>query len=138
MGDEVTVKVGGNEKTLKVTGIYQDVTNGGKTAKAHTSLGVNEAAVLWYVVSMDVAPGVDKQVKMDYYQNAYESAQVNDIQEYTGQTLGNIIEQMRTVVIGGIIIAVNHWCFDHFLIFTNVIIQGYVSDCDYAKHRINL
>ena len=54
---------------------------------------------------MDVAPGVDKQVKMDYYQNAYPAAQVNDIQEYTQQTLGNIIEQMRTVVIGGIIIA---------------------------------
>ena len=105
VGDEVTVKAGANEKTLKVTGIYQDVTNGGKTAKAHSSLGVNEAAVLWYIVSMDVAPGVDKQVKMDYYQNAYPAAQVNDIQEYTQQTLGNIIEQMRTVVIGGIIIA---------------------------------
>ena len=105
VGDEVTLKVGANEKTLKVTGIYQDVTNGGKTAKAHSSLGVNEAAVLWYIVSMDVAPGVDKQVKMDYYQNAYPTAQINDIQEYTQQTLGNIIEQMRTVVIGGIIIA---------------------------------
>ena len=35
VGDEVVVKVGGTEKTLKVSGIYQDVTNGGKTAKAH-------------------------------------------------------------------------------------------------------
>ena len=55
VGDEVVVKVGGTEKTLKVSGIYQDVTNGGKTAKAHTSLGINEEAVLWYVVYMDVA-----------------------------------------------------------------------------------
>ena len=105
MGDEVVVKVGGTEKTLKVSGIYQDITNGGKTAKAHTSLGVNEEAVLWYIVYMDVAHGVDKQEKMDYYQNAYDSAQVNDIKEYTGQTLGNIIDQMSTVVIGGIVIA---------------------------------
>ena len=44
--------------------------------------------------------------KMDYYQNAYDSAQVNDIKEYTGQTLGNIIDQMSTIVIGGIAIAV--------------------------------
>ena len=50
VGDEVVVKVGREEKTLKVTGIYQDITNGGKTAKAHTSLGVNEEAVLWYIV----------------------------------------------------------------------------------------
>ena len=105
VGDEVIVKVGGTEKTLKVSGIYQDITNGGKTAKAHTSLGLNEEAVLWYIVYMDVATGVDIQEKMDYYQNAYDSAQVNDMKEFTGQTLGNIIDQMSTVVIGGIVIA---------------------------------
>ena len=55
VGDEVVVKVGGTEKTLKVSGIYQDITNGGKTAKAHTSLGVNEEAVLWYILYMDLA-----------------------------------------------------------------------------------
>lgn len=106
VGDEVIVKSGGTEKALKVSGIYQDITNGGKTAKANTSLGVNEEAVLWYIVYMDVSQKVDIREKMDYYQNAYASAQVNDIQEYTQQTLGNIIDQMRTVVIGGIAIAV--------------------------------
>ena len=40
VGDEITVKAGTDEKTLKVTGIYQDITNGGNTAKAHSSLGV--------------------------------------------------------------------------------------------------
>ena len=39
--------------------------------------------------------GVDKQEKMDYYQNAYDAAQVNDLKEYMGQTLGNIIDQME-------------------------------------------
>ncbi|MCO0598870.1 FtsX-like permease family protein [Peribacillus butanolivorans] len=105
VGDEV-VNVGGEEKNLKVTGIYQDITNGGKTAKAHTSIGVNDEAVLWYIVYMDVAQGVDIREKMDYYQNAYDSAQVNDIKEYTRQTLGNIIDQMSTVVIGAFAIAV--------------------------------
>ncbi|MFC7687585.1 FtsX-like permease family protein [Ureibacillus sp. GCM10028918] len=106
VGDEVTVQADGKEQTLTVTGIYQDITNGGKTAKAHSSLGVNVEAVLWYIVSIDLANGVDQSVKMDYYQNAYSTAQVNDIKEYTQQTLGNIIEQMRTVVIGGIAIAI--------------------------------
>ncbi|WP_428910594.1 FtsX-like permease family protein [Niallia sp. Krafla_26] len=106
VGDEVTVRVGGEEHTLTVTGIYQDITNGGKTAKAHNSLRVNEEAVLWYIVSMDLAQGVDIHEKMSHYQHAYSSAQVNDIKEYTQQTLGNIIEQMRTVVIGGIAIAI--------------------------------
>jgi putative ABC transport system permease protein len=106
VGDEVVVKVAGTEKAMKVCGIYQDITNGGKTAKADTSLGLNEDAVLWYIVNMDVATGVDISKKMDYYQNNYDSAQVNDIKEYTQQTLGNLIDQMSTIVIGGIAIAV--------------------------------
>ncbi|MEW8987302.1 MAG: ABC transporter permease, partial [Bacillus sp. (in: firmicutes)] len=105
VGDDVIVKVGGTEKTLKVSGIYQDITNGGKTAKADTSFGVNEEAVLWYIVSLNVAPGVDKGEKMEYYRQTYESAQVNDIAEYTQQTLGNLINQMNAVVIGGMIIS---------------------------------
>jgi putative ABC transport system permease protein len=106
VGDEVVVNVGGTEKTLTVSGIYQDVTNGGKTAKADTSLGLNEDAVLWYIVNIELAPGVDVARKMNQYQTAYPSAQVNDIKEYTRQTLGNIIEQMSIVVIGGMTLAV--------------------------------
>ncbi len=105
VGDEVVVKVAGTEKTLNVAGIYQDITNGGKTAKADASLGLNEDSVLWYILNIDVAPGVDIRNKIDYYQNTYDSAQVNDIKEYTRQTLGNLIDQMSTIVIGGIIIA---------------------------------
>ncbi len=105
VGDAVVVKTAGTEKTMKVSGIYQDITNGGKTAKADTDFGINEDTVLWYIVSMDVAPGVDISEKMDYYRNTYTSAQVNDIEEYTRQTLGNIIDQMGPIVIGGIVIA---------------------------------
>ncbi|MHC1685290.1 MAG: FtsX-like permease family protein [Clostridiaceae bacterium] len=106
VGDEVVVRVAGTEKTMKVCGIYQDITNGGKTAKADTSLGLNEDAVLWYIVNINVASGVDISKKMDYYKNAYDSAKVNDIKEYTEQTLGNIINQMSTIVIGAIAIAI--------------------------------
>jgi len=105
VGDEVVVNVSGTEKTTKVCGIYQDITNGGKTAKADTSLGLNKDSVLWYILNIDVVPGIDIRNKMDYYQNAYNSAQVNDIKEYTRQTLGNLIDQMSTIVICGIIIA---------------------------------
>ena len=106
VGDEVVVKVAGTEKTMKVCGIYQDITNGGKTAKADTSLGLNQDAVLWYIVNMDVVPGVNIRQKMDHYQNTYDFAKVNDIKDYTGQTLGNMINQMSTIVISAITIAV--------------------------------
>ncbi len=105
VGDTVIVKVAGAEKKMTVSGIYQDITNGGKTAKATTSLELNENAILWYIVNMDVAKDVNIPEKMEYYQSQYASAQVNDIKEYTQQTLGNIISQMSTVVIGGIAIS---------------------------------
>ncbi|MBV1756438.1 MAG: ABC transporter permease [Dethiosulfatibacter sp.] len=105
VGDEVVIKVAGIDKALTVSGIYQDITNGGKTTKADTSLGLNEDSILWYIVYMNVTPGVDIGSKMDYYQNTYASAQVNDIKEYTRQTLGNLIDQMGAVVIGGIAVA---------------------------------
>lgn len=101
IGDEVIVKVGGKDTPLKVSGIYQDITNGGKTAKADSSLGLNEDAILWYIVNIDVMPQLNASEKMDYYQRAYPTAQVNDIREYTRQTLGNLIDQMGVVVIGG-------------------------------------
>ncbi|MGL5354191.1 MAG: FtsX-like permease family protein, partial [Clostridium sp.] len=106
IGDEIVVKALGTEKVMKVCGIYQDITNGGKTAKADTSLGINEDGVLWYIINMDIANGVDIREKMKHYHDSYDSAQVNDIKEYTQQTLGNIISQMAKIVIGGIVIAV--------------------------------
>jgi len=105
VGDEVIVKVAGTNKVMTVCGIYQDITNGGKTAKADASLGLNEESILWYIVNIDVVPGVDIKNKMDYYQSIFNSAQVNDIQEYTKQTLGNLIDQMGSVVIVGMAIA---------------------------------
>ncbi|WMM33416.1 ABC transporter permease [Shouchella clausii] len=106
VGDEVVIKAGGKEKTLTVTGIYQDITNGGKTAKAHMDLGINNDAVLWMHVSMNVAAGVNIQEKMNNYQTTYGFAKVTDVRDYTQQTLGNIIDQMGVIVIGGMIITV--------------------------------
>ena len=84
-----------------------------------------------------MAQGVDKRVKMDYYQNAYDSAQVNDIKEYTVQTLGNIIDQMSTDCYRWNRNCINHCCIDHCIISSDVIIKGYVSDCNHAKCGIN-
>jgi putative ABC transport system permease protein len=105
IGDFVVVEVEGERKSLKVVGIYQDISNGGKTAKATPSLGLNEEAVLWYMVNINVAPSVDIATKVAHYQDTFSSAQVNGMLEYMQQTLGNLIAQIGTVVAGGIGIA---------------------------------
>ena len=105
IGDEVIIRVDDEEKAMKVCGIYQDITNGGKTAKANESLRLNQNAILWYIINIDVVSGIDIEEKVNYYQASYDNAQVNDIKEYTKQTLGSITEQIKNIVIAAILIA---------------------------------
>lgn len=106
LGDSVTVMADGAEQTLTVCGIYQDITNGGRTAKAGADFPMNETAVLWYIVYMDAAENASIGELMEKYQSLYPAAQVNNAQEYAQQTLGNINRQMKAVVAGGIAIAI--------------------------------
>jgi putative ABC transport system permease protein len=80
---------------MRVSGIYQDVTNGGRTAKA--SLPPNRDAVLWHTVCMDLVPGADKEAKQRSYAELFHPARVTDMESYISQTLGNTIDQLRTV-----------------------------------------
>ncbi|MCL1963924.1 MAG: ABC transporter permease, partial [Firmicutes bacterium] len=56
VGDRVTLLVENERRLLTVSGIYQDVTNGGKTAKG--LLPYTQDNILWYMVNIDVAGGV--------------------------------------------------------------------------------
>ena len=68
VGDSIVLFVDGKEKTLTISGMYQDVTNGGKTAKA--SFSYNNENILWYVVNVDLKSNVDLQEKVkEYKQN---------------------------------------------------------------------
>jgi putative ABC transport system permease protein len=94
--------------TMRVTGIYQDVTNGGRTAKA--VLPPNRENVLASTVSMDLAPGVDIAAKRHEYSELFAPARVTDLDGYLSQTLGNTIDGLIAVTAGatavGIAVAV--------------------------------
>ncbi|MBT2292939.1 ABC transporter permease [Paenibacillus albidus] len=97
VGDTLVLLVGGAEKEMKVSGIYQDITNGGRTAKAQLPHDPN--SVLWYVVALDVLPGVSLQAKMDQYADAFYPAKITHLQSYLSQTLGNTISQLKLVTL---------------------------------------
>ncbi|PTQ55683.1 MAG: ABC transporter, permease protein [Candidatus Carbobacillus altaicus] len=97
VGDSLRLLVDGEEKIMVVSGIYQDVTNGGRTAKA--MLPFNPNSVLWYVVSLNVKPHVDLREKIEQYEKAFYPAKVTDLQGYLHQTLGNTIDQLRRILI---------------------------------------
>ncbi|MES5955058.1 FtsX-like permease family protein [Bacillus fungorum] len=104
VGDKIILFVEGKERVLTISGIYQDVTNGGKTAKA--SFSYNSENILWYVVNVDMKPNVDLQEKMKEYKQNFHSAKITDTDDYLTQTLGETIKQLRLVTQMAILIAI--------------------------------
>ncbi|ATI52798.1 ABC transporter permease [Bacillus tropicus] len=104
VGDKVVLFVEGKEKALTISGIYQDVTNGGKTAKA--SFSYNKENILWYVVNVDLKLNVGLQEKVKEYKHNFSSAKITDTDDYLTQTLGETIKQLRFVTQVAILIAI--------------------------------
>ncbi|TPV47234.1 ABC transporter permease [Bacillus dicomae] len=102
--DEIILFVDGEEKALTISGIYQDVTNGGKTAKA--SFSYNNENILWYVVNVDVKTIVSLQEKVKEYKQNFHSAKITDTDNYLSQTLGETIKQLRLVTQVAMLVAI--------------------------------
>jgi len=103
VGDSLTLVIDGQEQERVVSGIYQDVTNGGRTAKA-ASLPFNPERVLWYVVVVDVIGNTSQ--KTSEYSQAFYPAKVTDVDDYLYQTLGNTVEQVKLITAIAIVIAI--------------------------------
>ena len=101
VGDSLTLMMDGQEQILKVSGIYQDVTNGGRTAKAvlPTAQPLNPENALWYTINLDLK-SLDKiPEKVQEYSTAFAPARVTDLESYVAQTLGNTIAQLEKVTL---------------------------------------
>ncbi|QQO07983.1 ABC transporter permease [Breznakiella homolactica] len=93
IGDTLTLFHGGAEYTLTVTGIYQDITNGGRTAKAPLRLPPENT--LWYTVSLGLKPGADIGGKALELSRRFPGVRVTNLDSYLSQTLGSTIGQLR-------------------------------------------
>jgi putative ABC transport system permease protein len=99
-GDTLLLRGGGRERLLRISGIYQDVTNGGRTAKA--AFPGNPEEVLSYTVSLDLKPGVSASAKVHEYGEAFHPARVTGLESYLSQTLGNTIQQLTRVTMAAL------------------------------------
>ncbi|QEN06700.1 ABC transporter permease [Oceanispirochaeta crateris] len=102
MGDILILEVEGKKQEMVVCGVYQDITNGGHTAKA--SIPYNRDKVLWYTLSLDMKPGISIEEKVGEYAKLFTPARVTDLDTYISQTLGNMISKVRKITIITILI----------------------------------
>ncbi|GAB4416643.1 MAG: ABC transporter permease [Anaerolineales bacterium] len=89
VGDVLTLLIEGQEKNLTVSGIYSDVTNGGKTAKAVFS--DDSADLMWSVITAQLSDPSLLDSKIAEYTHTFAFAKVSDIDEFIAQTYGGTI-----------------------------------------------
>lgn len=104
IGDNLSIFLKDKELILTVSGIYQDITYGGKTAKA--MLPSSEDNILWHIVNLNLKPGVNVADKLKQYSINYYPAKITDMNNYTSQTLGSVISQLRLVIKLAVVISI--------------------------------
>lgn len=100
-GDTLILYSKDQKMSMKVSGIYQDVTSGGHTAKA--ALTPNWDTVLWYVVNLNVKTEIAG--KADEYSKAFYPARVTNSKLYLEQTMGETIRRLEFITFLSIITA---------------------------------
>ena len=102
IGDTVTLVIEGQEREMVVSGIYQDITNGGRTAKA--ALPYNPQTVLWYTINLNLAADANIEEKVAEYSQLFDQARITDTASFVSQTVGNTVQQLTNVTIVTVVV----------------------------------
>lgn len=104
VGDEITLLTDEGEKHLTVCGIYSDITNGGKTAKAAFAPGNQEAALSTVCVNLREQDLLSE--KISEYGDTFPYAKVSGIETYVTQTFGQTLRSVKIASVGAAFVAV--------------------------------
>lgn len=94
-GDELVVKRAEGCESCTITGIYSDITNGGKTAKLYSAGLSDKEEVMWRIAYVTLAEGAAKAGLTERYQAM--GVEVTDMAERIQGTYGPTLEQIRQV-----------------------------------------
>ncbi|MAT41883.1 MAG: ABC transporter permease [Anaerolineaceae bacterium] len=103
VGDIIKLMIEGKEQALTVCGIYSDVTNGGKTAKAVFT--DDSADTMWSIINSEL---VDKSLiepTTKQYADRFDFAKVSGIDAYVIQTYGATISSIGKASYAAIAVA---------------------------------
>ncbi len=93
IGDKIFVTINAIESEIIVSGIYSDITDGGKTAKA--SFSSNSDDVAWATLYAKVENELTLSSKISEYKELYSYAKVSGIADYNAQTFGSTTKMIE-------------------------------------------
>ena len=94
VGSTVTVSTSQGDRDLTVTGVYQDITNNGSTAKATFDDG---APALWQIIYADMQDKSQEAAVANDLHRGLPGVQVTAMSDYTSQFFGATTSQVRTI-----------------------------------------
>lgn len=103
VGDVLPVLIAGQEQSLTVSGIYSDVTNGGKTAKA--AFADDGADTMWSVINAQLADLSLVDEKVADYAGRFEFAKVSGMAGFITQTYGSTINAIGKAAVAAVGVA---------------------------------
>jgi putative ABC transport system permease protein len=103
VGDILPVRIAGQERRLTVSGIYSDVTNGGKTAKA--AFADDGAETMWSVINVALADPALVDEKVAAYAGRFEFAKVSGMEGFIAQTYGSTIDAIGQAAVAAVGVA---------------------------------
>jgi putative ABC transport system permease protein len=103
VGDSLIVTYQGNELSFTISGIYQDITYGGKTAKAAIEFDEDDVEV--YIIYVNVSDGVTISEKTNELRIVLTNSKITPINDFVSQTLGGVMDYMGLVERAAIVIS---------------------------------
>ncbi|UAT31510.1 FtsX-like permease family protein [Bacillus badius] len=94
IGDRITLVIEGEEKDFSVSGIYSDITNGGKTAKAVFT--DKSADIMWSIIIAELSDTSMVDNKISEYLSKFGYAKISNVDEFVTQTFGSTIRSVET------------------------------------------
>lgn len=92
VGDTLDVTVAGSGKQLAIVGSYQDITHGGKTAKAQVPEGGGDT--MWYVLAARLTDASQAEPAAERLSGQLPGVRVSEVDRYREQQLGPIAGQI--------------------------------------------
>ncbi len=103
-GDTLTIRRDGEMSRTVVSGIYQDVTSGGYTAKLHGRIATGANG---YVIYANAVEGTDPEAVAAEYGERFSSATVIPMREYLRQTLSYVTGAFKGAAIASLVVGVS-------------------------------
>ncbi len=104
VGQTITLRGETGTHEVAVVGTYQDMTNGGRTAKG--MVAVDGEPIVWRTVLLDAADGVGSAELAGRLSTSYPAVQTIQMSEFADQTLGDLISQTGTVATVAALVAI--------------------------------